>query len=127
MARPKAKELTPRELEIMHYFWSHGPATAVEVRDGLASAGLDRAYTTIATLIRILTEKGALEQSGEQRPFTYRPVRPYHEVASSLLADLTQRVFHGSREQLLVHLFGKQKLTAQERAALEALLKESRS
>lgn len=127
MARPKAKELTERELEVMHHFWERGPATAVEVRDGLAAAGLDRAYTTIATLIRILTEKGFLEQTGEQRPFTYRPVRPYHEVATSLLSDLTQRVFHGSREQLLVHLFGKKKLTAKERAALEALLKESQT
>ena len=39
-------------------------------------------------------------------------------------ADLLQRVFRGSREQLLVRLVEQRKLTAQERAVLEAILKE---
>ena len=27
MARPKSKELTERELEVMHVFWKHGEQT----------------------------------------------------------------------------------------------------
>src|SRR5262249_21714114 len=38
MARPAAKDLTERELEVMHVFWKHGEATAAEVRDRLAAA-----------------------------------------------------------------------------------------
>ncbi len=53
MARPRAKELTERELEVMQVFWKHGELDAVEARERLATAGLDRAYTTIATLVRI--------------------------------------------------------------------------
>ena len=49
MARPRAKELTERELEIMRVFWKQGDLTPTEVRDELAGTGLDRAYTTIAT------------------------------------------------------------------------------
>ena len=30
MARPPAKDLTERELEVMHVFWRHGEATAAE-------------------------------------------------------------------------------------------------
>ena len=61
MARPRARDLTQRELEVMHAFWSHeGEATAAEVRDRLAASGLDRTYTTIATLVRNLHEKGFL-------------------------------------------------------------------
>jgi hypothetical protein len=48
MARPPAKDLTDRELEVMHVFWKHREATAAEVRDHLAAAGLDRTYPTIA-------------------------------------------------------------------------------
>ena len=33
MGRPPAKELTERELEVMHVFWSVGQATAAEIRD----------------------------------------------------------------------------------------------
>ena len=58
MARPKAKELTERELEIMHVFWDRGDSTAAEVREHLAGDGRNLAYTTVATLVRILDEKG---------------------------------------------------------------------
>jgi BlaI family transcriptional regulator, penicillinase repressor len=39
MARPAAKDLTDRELEVMQIFWQQGDATAAEVRDRLAAAG----------------------------------------------------------------------------------------
>jgi predicted transcriptional regulator len=124
VARPAAKDLTERELEVMHVFWKHGEATAAEVRDRLATAGLDRAYTTIATLVRILHDKGFLRQTNAERPFRYVPVRTYEQVSRRLLGDLIQRVFHGSREQLLVRLVEQRKLTAREKAVLAEILKE---
>ena len=72
MARPPAKELTERELEVMHVFWKRGESTVAEVRDALAEAGLDRAYTTVATLVRILADKGFLDQTNQERPFSYQ-------------------------------------------------------
>ena len=125
MARPAAKDLTERELEVMHVFWNHGEATAAEARDRLAAAGLDRAYTTVATLVRILFEKGFLEPVNDERPFRYRPCRSYEEVSGRLLGDVLERVFGGSREQLLVRLVEQRKLTARERAVLEEVLKEA--
>jgi BlaI family penicillinase repressor len=124
MVRPAAKDLTERELEVMHIYWNDGEATAAEARDRLARAGLDRAYTTIATLVRLLHEKGFLEQTNHERPFRYRPVRSYEDVSGRLLGDVIERVFRGSREQLLVRLVEQRKLTAQERAVLEEILKE---
>lgn len=124
MARPPARELTERELEVMHVFWSVGEASASEARDRLAASGVDRAYTTIATLVRILHEKGYLRQVNAERPFRYRPVRSYEDVSASLLGDLIQRVFRGSREQLFVSLVKQRGLTERERALLEDILKE---
>jgi len=124
MARPAAKNLTDRELEVMHVFWMHREATAAEARDYLAAAGLDRTYPTIANLVRILLEKGFLQQVTAERPFRYRSVRSYEDVSGRLLGDLLQRVFRGSREQLLVRLVGERKLTVQERSVLVAILKE---
>jgi predicted transcriptional regulator len=72
-----------------------------------------------------LLEKGFLETVNEQRPFRYRPVRSFEEVSRNLVGDLLDRVFGGSREQLLVNLLGKRKrLSAKERALLEQVLKE---
>jgi BlaI family transcriptional regulator, penicillinase repressor len=124
MARPPAKELTERELEVMHVFWKIGLSTAAEIRDKLAATGRDLAYTTVATLIRILSDKGFLEQTNAERPFQYRPVRDFEDVSRSMLGDLVDRVFRGSREQLLARLFEERKLTAKERAALDAIVQK---
>ncbi|HZU35545.1 MAG TPA: BlaI/MecI/CopY family transcriptional regulator, partial [Gemmataceae bacterium] len=116
MARPPAPDLTPRELEVMHVFWRHGEATAAEARDHLATAGLDRTYPTVANLVRLLLEKGFLTPVTTERPFRYRPVRSYEDVSGRLLGDLVQRVFRGSREQLLVRLVRGRKLSDRERS-----------
>jgi BlaI family transcriptional regulator, penicillinase repressor len=126
MGRPAAKELTERELEVMHVFWTRGQSTAAEIRGRLANTGRDLAYTTVATLVRILTEKGFLEQTNAERPFQYRPVRSYEEVSRSILGDLVDRVFRGSREQLLVRLLAERRLSAKERAVLEGILREKK-
>src|SRR3954468_917837 len=102
MARPPARELTERELEVMHVFWKRGESTVAEARDELAASGLDRAYTTVATLVRILAEKAFLVQTNRERPFRYRPARSFEEVSRRLLGEIVERVFRGSREQLLV-------------------------
>ena len=124
MARPRARELTERELEVMHVFWRRGESTVAEARDDLAGRGRDLAYTTVATLVRILTEKGFLTQTTQERPFRFRSDRSFDEVSSSLLGDLVERVFGGSREKLLVRLMEQRRLTARERALLEELLRE---
>jgi predicted transcriptional regulator len=124
MGRPPAKELTERELEVMHCFWLRGQSTVAEVRDQLAGSGRDLAYTTVATLVRILAEKGFLQQTTDERPFLYRPVRSFEDVSRSLLGDMVERVFRGSREQLLLRLLEERRLSAKERAMLESIFQE---
>jgi predicted transcriptional regulator len=124
MARPPAKELTERELEVMHAFWNRGASTVAEVRDHLAASGLDRAYTTIATLVRILGEKGFLDQINEERPFIYRPAQSYEDVSRKLLGEVVDRVFRGSRELLLVRLMERESLTDNERKLLKDILRK---
>ena len=131
MARPRSKELTERELEVMHAVWDLAPGrsdglTVADVRDELARRGRDLAYTTVATLFRILGEKGFVAQVNDERPFRYQPARSFEEVSGSLLGDLVERVFGGSREQLLVRLIEDRDLTPVERARLEELLKGDR-
>ena len=127
MARPPAKELTERELEVMHVFWEHGAQTAAECRDALGKESRDLAYTTVATLIKILVDKGFLKQTNDERPFIYKPIRSFEEVSRRLVGDLVHRVFQGSREELLVRLLDGKKLTAKERELLKQVLRETES
>src|SRR5436190_22424387 len=104
MARTAAKDLTERELEVMHVYWRYGELTAAAARDRLAAAGPDLTYPTVANLVRILHEKGFVEPTNGERPFRYRPARTYEEVSGRLLGDVLARVFAGSREELLLRL-----------------------
>ncbi len=126
MARPKAKELTERELEIMQVFCDHGELTPQDVRDRLAEAGRDLAYTTVATLVRILLEKGFVRQTTDERPFRYEPARSFDEVSNNLVNDLLSRVFGGSTEKLLVSLLDRKKLSKKERETLQRILDEQK-
>jgi len=124
MARPRVKELTQRELEIMHAFWRGGELTATQVREQLAGVGRNLAYTTVATLVRILLDKGYLKQTNQQRPFTYRPARSFSDVSQRIVGDVVSRVFHGSRAALLLQLMEEDELTDAERTILQRLVEE---
>lgn len=127
MARPASSELTERELDVMHVFWTLDRATAAEVREELARTGPDLAYTTVATLIRILVDKQFVEQVTQERPFLYQPAKSYEEVSGRLLGNVLDRVFHGSREQLLVRLMEEKALSDEEKTLLEAILREGKA
>lgn len=124
MAARPAPQLTQRELDVMHVYWREGELTAQQARDLLAEGGVDLAYVTVANLVRILLEKDCLVATTAERPFSYRARRSFEEVSRSLVGDLLQRVFRGSREQLLVQLFGQRRLTERERAVLKDILRE---
>ena len=148
MARPRAGDLTARELEVMHAVWrlaeaggssrgelaaaaggeaEAGGVTVAELRDELGRNGRELAHTTVATLLRILVEKGFVTQLPGDRPFRYEPARSFEEVSGTLLGDMIERVFGGSRERLLVRLVGERKLTRRERAVLEEILGETKA
>lgn len=124
MARPKAKQLTERELEIMHVFWQEDACGVAEVQQALEKSGRPLAYTTVSTLVKILEEKGFLEQITDERPYQFQAVRSFSDVSGRLITDLIERVFGGSREALLTRLFDPGQISAKERKLIESLLQQ---
>ena len=122
MGRPKSKELTERELEVMRAFWDEGEGTAEDARARLAKTGTELAYVTVANVVRQLEEKGFLHQQNKQRPFVYVAKRSFEEVSSRLVGHLLQKLFDGSRERMLVQVLERRRLSASERQFLQELL-----
>lgn len=126
MARPKAVELTDRELAVMQLFWKAEEMTADQGREQLAEAGESLSYVTVANVVRALEEKGFLKQTNAERPFRYRAAKSFEDVAKRLTGSFLDRLFGGSRQAMLVHLLDGSKLTKAEREYLRGVVSENK-
>ncbi len=110
---------TERELDVMTVLWQRGDATAAEVREALAAEqGLDLAYNTVLTILRILQDKGHVAHAVEGRAHRFRPLVQRDDASRSALRRLVDGLFDRSPELLLTHLVRDERL---DRATLERL------
>lgn len=98
-----------RELDVMAVLWELGSGTVAEVRDKLPA---DLAYTTVLTILRNLEEKGFVTREPEGRAHRYFPHVQKQAARRTALAQIVDRLFHGSAEQLVAQLVEDNALTA---------------
>ena len=103
MARPRQNNPTPAELEILQMIWEHGPCTVRDVMN-LLSPERQRAYTSIMSLMNVMTEKGFLESEPQGRAFIYSAKISQKKAQTGMLKDLLSRAFDNSASTLMVHL-----------------------
>ena len=73
--RPKQLSLGPLEAEILNIIWELSSATVKDVHDRILSdPDRELAYTSVATVLRRLTEKGWLKCDKEGRTFYWQPM-----------------------------------------------------
>lgn len=96
---------TDRELDIMAVLWNRGPSTVAEVQEDLED---DLAYNTVLTMLRILEDKGYVSRSPEGRAHRYAAEVLREEAGESALERVTERLFGGSPESLLLRLVGSE-------------------
>jgi predicted transcriptional regulator len=126
MARKPSKNLTERELEIMQVLWSLGPARLGEVQDALNQKGDEPvAPSTVATQLNLLIHKGYVTQTGRPGRSLYVPTCSREEATRNLLDDFLTRVGLGRAPAFLIQLLKDERLTAEDRAALQDILRES--
>jgi predicted transcriptional regulator len=125
MARKPSKNLTERELEIMQVLWSLGEARLGEIQEALNQSGDPVAPSTVATQLNLLAHKGYISQTGRHGRYLYTPTCSREEATKSLLDDFLARIGLGRAPGFLIQMLKNERLTAQERAELQALLREN--
>src|SRR4051812_27251063 len=91
--------LTRAESELMALFWRHGAMTVSALHEQLS----DRAYTSLATLVKILEQKGYLThaEQPDARAFVYRAAVEPGPAKRKHVRDLVDRLFGGKSSELV--------------------------
>ncbi|WP_253279843.1 BlaI/MecI/CopY family transcriptional regulator [Phaeobacter sp. 11ANDIMAR09] len=115
--------LTEVELEFMTVVWATGGGT---VRDILAvlNQAQERAYTSVATVLKIMEQKGFLTSERQDRSLIYRPAIPKAEYQKTSLKDLSSKLFNGTPAALVARLVDDEEVTDDMLVEMRALLNE---
>lgn len=121
MAKKSSRHPTELELEILKVLWEHGPMRVREVRDALAEVrGL--AYTSVMTVMNIMTKKGFLTRAKSGNSYVYRAAVKRDATTRKMLGDLVERLYEGSTSAAVLQLLEASDLDAAERERIRSLI-----
>jgi len=114
---------TPSELAILQILWSRGPSTVREIHEVLAKEK-DVGYTSALKFLQIMTAKGLVSRSEDQRAHVYTANQPAEKTKQQFAADVLKRVFHGSASQLMQHALSGRRGSKKEIEEMRRMLDE---
>ena len=121
MKKKENENLTGLELQIMQVIWRQGSSGVSAVREGMEQ---ELAYTTVQTMLNILTRKGKLRRKLRGQAYEYSAIVTEAKASSHALSDLVQRMFRGSSEALVMSLIKNRQIDAKKIAELTKRLEE---
>ena len=119
--KKKSEFLTEVELEFMTELWALGEGS---VRDVLNNLAPDRnlAYTSAATILRIMEQKDFVTSEKRGKTFVYRPLLAKDTYQSKTLRDLSDKLFDGTPASMVARLVDDQGMSEETLAEIRALL-----
>ena len=96
MPRPRHEHPTPAELEVLKILWDQGPATVRQVMEVL-NRQRRRAYTSVMSLLGVMTEKHLVETPAERPGIPLRGPRGPQKTVGQMLHDLLARHLRARR------------------------------
>ncbi|TLP46172.1 MULTISPECIES: BlaI/MecI/CopY family transcriptional regulator [Cohaesibacter] len=122
MRKKKRSEfLTEVELEFMTRLWELGEAN---VRDILAMLPPDRdlAYTSAATIMRILEQKNFVESRKEGKTHVYQALLTKDSYQTRFLKDISEKLFDNTPAALVARLVDDDDLSEEALDEIRALV-----
>ncbi len=110
MARRRSEMLTDVELEFMIALWGIGTGSVRDVMTAL-NDGNARAYTSVATVMKILEDKGFVTSERKDRALVYAPAIQKSDYEGRSLKNLSNALFGGTPTALVARLVDNEDLT----------------
>lgn len=121
MARPSNEHPTNGELSILKVLWEKGPSRLGVIRETL-SEKRKTAPSTVATMLKIMKEKGLVERVSSGKGLVWQARLTQEAAGSGMLQTLMNRLFEGSAQKVVLHLLEVGKLSRKDREEIRQLL-----
>ncbi len=118
---PGDRILTEVELELMRIIWDRDDATIRDVVGGLPP-GRDLAYTSVATIMKILEKKKFLKSQKHDHAHIYVPLVSKAEYESTSLRHLAKNVFQDDPTSMVMKLLNDSSLSQEALQAIKKLV-----
>ena len=125
MPRPKSEHPTRGELEVLKLLWQRGPCSVRQVWDVLDQQRR-RHYTSVASLLAAMTQKGLLAAEVQGRTLIYRAVAAQEKTIGRMVEDLLQRAFAGSASALVLRVLDQCHPSPEEMDEIAKILRKHR-
>ena len=121
MKNKETKELTKAEEQVMQAIWRVGQGFANEIVAAVnETSGVEVAYNTVLTVVRILEQKGFVGHETFNRANRYYPLITREEYMRQMLGGIAHRWFGSSPRALVSFLVDKKDVSLED---LEAITK----
>lgn len=115
--------LAGRQLAIMKVLWERGEASVAQVQE-LLPVTPPLAYSTIATVLSRMEQKGLVRHRSVDRVFYYQPVVSQDEAGQTMVGEIVRRICDGSPAQLVNHLLETDQVDSKELKRIKRLIEE---
>ncbi|MCH5329556.1 MAG: BlaI/MecI/CopY family transcriptional regulator [Alistipes sp.] len=117
-----AQMLTKGEEEVMRILWMLGEATVNEIIARMEEP--KPKYTTVATFIKILENKGFVAHRAAGKGFSYYPLLEKSEYAGSVANNLLSNYFNGSLSQMVSFFSQQENISVSEMDEILRIVKD---
>ena len=118
----KAQTLTERELPIMKALWEHGPMFVREIVETYPEPRPHQ--NTVATLVKILEEKGHVTHEAVGNSHRFQAVTPQRELRNRSLRTVINDFFGNSYKSVVSALVEEEKISVDELRDIIRMIEE---
>lgn len=117
------QEFSRRERQIVEILLRRGKLTAQEVLEELPD---QPSYSTVRTLLRILSEKGHVKAKLVEGRYEYEAAQSKDKAAKASLKSLISTFYGDSAEKAMAAMIGSSKLSREELDRIAAMIEQAR-